>query len=206
MKFNGKTMTAFGHFELGEDVYAAGKAEMHNIWLAKALTELNEPNVTEIGAYQFYAFEMLERAIFPSVTTAGAAAFRGCPLVEAYFPMLGVIPDQLFYSAKFRIFDAPIAVSVGSSAFSYNSNLVALILRNEDAVVSLDNKNAFTNTRINSGNGGYVYVPRALLDDNNKDKDYRQATNWTNFASRFRVLEDYTVDGTTTGALDESKI
>jgi hypothetical protein len=31
-------------------------------------------------------------------------------------------------------------------------------------------------------------------------------TNWTTFSAQFRALEDYTVDGTTTGELDESKI
>lgn len=46
----------------------------------------------------------------------------------------------------------------------------------------------------------YFYVPRALIED------YKVATNWSTYAHRFRPLEDYTVDGTTTGAFDESKI
>ena len=32
------------------------------------------------------------------------------------------------------------------------------------------------------------------------------ATNWSTYAAQFRALEDYTVDGTTTGELDETKI
>ena len=53
---------------------------------------------------------------------------------------------------------------------------------------------------------GYIYVPRALLSDTDETKDYRRATNWSTFATQFRALEDYTVDGTTTGELDPNKI
>ena len=59
--------------------------------------------------------------------------------------------------------------------------------------------NVFKNTPIASGTG-YIYVPRALVDS------YKVATNWATYAAQFRALEDYTVDGTVTGDLDESKI
>lgn len=45
-----------------------------------------------------------------------------------------------------------------------------------------------------------IYVPAALIDS------YKAATNWSAYANQFRALEDYTVDGTITGELDESKI
>lgn len=48
---------------------------------------------------------------------------------------------------------------------------------------------------------GYIYIPRALVGD-----IYKYAANWSVFAAQFRSLEDYTVDGTITGELDESKI
>lgn len=35
---------------------------------------------------------------------------------------------------------------------------------------------------------------------------YKADTNWSTYAAQFRALEDYTVDGTITGELDESKI
>ena len=35
---------------------------------------------------------------------------------------------------------------------------------------------------------------------------YKAATNWSTYADQIRALEDYTVDGTTTGALDETKV
>lgn len=47
---------------------------------------------------------------------------------------------------------------------------------------------------------GYIYVPRNMVDT------LKSATNWSTYADQIRALEDYTVDGTTTGELDESKI
>jgi hypothetical protein len=38
---------------------------------------------------------------------------------------------------------------------------------------------------------GYIYVPKALLSDEDETMDYRRATNWSTFASQFRAIEDY---------------
>ena len=63
----------------------------------------------------------------------------------------------------------------------------------------LSNTSAFNSTPITFGTG-YIYAPRALVDS------YKAATNWSTYADQICALEDYTVDGTTTGALDETKI
>jgi hypothetical protein len=54
----------------------------------------------------------------------------------------------------------------------------------------------------NGDKDGYIYVPRKLINK------YLSDSNWsTQMASdRFRILEEYTVDGTLTGALDYIKI
>jgi hypothetical protein len=59
----------------------------------------------------------------------------------------------------------------------------------------LNNTNALPNA-----SNYYIYVPSTLVDS------YKTASNWSSVASRFRALEDYTVDGTTTGELDPNKI
>ena len=46
----------------------------------------------------------------------------------------------------------------------------------------------------------YIYVPRDMVDT------LKSATNWSTYSDQIRALEDYTVDGTTTGDLDETKI
>lgn len=51
-----------------------------------------------------------------------------------------------------------------------------------------------------NGEYGYIYVPRAMVNT------LKSATNWSEYATQIRALEDYTIDGTTTGELDESKI
>ena len=96
-----------------------------------------------------------------------------------------------------EIVDA-INLTLYSGAFQDCASLVSLVLRG-DSASTLNSTDAFTRTPIASGTG-YIYVPRALL------ATYQAATNWSTFAAQFRALEDYTVDGTTTGALDPTKI
>ena len=91
------------------------------------------------------------------------------------------------------------AKSIANYAFHKCLAMSALILRNTDGICSLIKANAFDSTPITSGTG-YIYVPSALIEQ------YKAATNWSTYASQFRALEDYTVDGTVTGALDETKI
>ena len=76
--------------------------------------------------------------------------------------------------------------------------LKSLIIREFGANYVLSS-NSFTGSGIVNGTG-YIYVPRAMVDI------LSQSTNWSTYASQIRALEDYTVDGTTTGALDETKI
>ena len=106
--------------------------------------------------------------------------------------------------------DLPVASYIKNSGFLNDYSLTALILRN-DTVCSLANKTAFTgcyhilgttNATYNptGAKDGYIYVPSALVET------YAADTNWVTYASQLRILEDYTVDGTVTGALDESKI
>ena len=47
---------------------------------------------------------------------------------------------------------------------------------------------------------GYIYVPRNMVDT------LKTTEVWSTYASQIRALEDYTIDGTTTGELDESKV
>ena len=102
-------------------------------------------------------------------------------------------------------------ILVGNYGFNLCFSLKAVVLRKTDGVCSLNNTSAFTDCYHIHGTAnetynpdglkdGYIYVPRALVDS------YKTATNWTTFADQFRALEDYTVDGTTTGEMDWDKI
>jgi hypothetical protein len=85
-----------------------------------------------------------------------------------------------------------------NGAFTSDSALSTLILRCDSTVWPSHNA-ALSGTAIANGSG-HIYVPAKILDQ------YKTTSPWSNYAERFRVLEDYTVDGTSTGALDETKI
>lgn len=187
-----------------------------------ALTTADFPAATSIGTQVFYGCNQLITADFPAATSIDGSVFYNCKaLTTANLPKVTSPGNSLFYgcsalttvdlSAATRVgsdtfngcsalttVDLPAAKSIASKAFYGCSKLTALILRSA-TMATLSNGNAFTGTPIMNSTG-YIYVPRALLDS------YQAASNWSTFANQFRALEDYTVDGTTTGALDESKI
>ena len=156
--------------------------------------------VTSIGRYTFISCSKLTSVDFPAVTNIGDEAFISCyKLTSVDFPAVTSIGGYAFSGCtNLTSVDFPVVTSIGSFAFISCSQLTALILRSEN-VCTLSATNALNSTPIASGTG-YIYVPRALVDS------YKEATNWSAYAARFRALEDYTVDGTITGELDESKI
>lgn len=146
---------------------------------ATKLVTVNLPLVTSLGSYAFYQCSALETAKLPKLTSVSTQVFYGCTkLKHADCGQLGNIPAQTFNAC---------------------SALTELILRKTGSICTLSNVNGVNNSPIVKGTG-YVYVPSALVASYEKD------SVWTSFASQFRALEDYTVDGTITGELDESKI
>lgn len=144
------------------------------------LTSVNIPAATDIGADAFRNCTALASVDLPAVTTIGEYAFTGCTSLE----MLDFLLD----------------VYLNNYAFEDCENLTALIFRNTETVSwSSVSNTPFAGTPIASGNG-YIYVPSALKSE------YLKYNFWKNYSDQIRALEDYTVDGTTTGELDESKI
>lgn len=181
--------------------------------IERTLTACSNNRVTTVGNYAFYQYSSLTTANFPLVTTIGNYAFQNCRgLTTANFPLVTTIGDSVFRDCRgLTTATLPVATSIGIYAFMYNYSLTTLILRNTTQVCTLTSINAFTNCYHYHGTvhatynpsglkDGYIYVPASLIDN------YKVATNWSTFATQFRALEDYTVDGTTTGELDESKI
>ena len=165
------------------------------------LTTVDFPVATSLGSHAFYSCKNLTTVDFPVATSLGSYAFHSCTkLTTVDFPVATSLGSYAFQSCtKLTTVDFPVATSIANYAFYFCANLTALILRNTEKVCTLSAANAFDNTPIKSGTG-YIYVPRALVDT------YKAASNWSNFSSQFRALEDYTVDGTTTGELDPAKI
>lgn len=165
-----------------------------------ALTTAGFPAVTRIGNYAFRRCSALTTVDFPAVTSIGTDVFYSCPkLTTVDFPAVTSIGNSAFHScSKLATVDFSAAVHIGSGAFYWCSVLRTLILRSATRA-TLGGTDVFDGTPIKSGTG-YIYVPAALVDG------YKAANRWSTFAAQFRSLEDYTVDGTITGALDASKI
>lgn len=165
------------------------------------LKTVNLPNAKTIENYAFYNCTALQSINAPNVTTLGSYSFYKSGLERVNFPLAASVVTYGFFDCpNLEIADFGSAKNIQQSALPNCDKLVALVLRKTDAICTLATaSNALSGTPIANGTG-YVYVPAALIDT------YKTATNWVNYANQFRALESYTVDGTITGALDESKI
>lgn len=198
-------------------------------YACRTMKNLSIPNVETIGQYAFAQCCEVPSLFAPNLTAMGTGAFGGSATYKmafksVYLPKLTAVPNSaMTYFVNVTELVLPECTSVGNSSLTNwtnlayvdlpkctsivnyglrnNSKLETLILRSE-TMCTLSNY-ALNSTKIFNGTG-YVYVPRALVES------YQVATNWKTAygknADTFRALEDYTVDGTLTGALDDSKI
>lgn len=189
----------------------------------RTITEFKDDSVTTIAPYALYYCTSLESVDMPALTTInGRGAFAYCTnlktinfpslknmngegyvferavFAEAVFPKLVEVKGGTFqYCGNLTKLDFH-ALNVFRPAVGYCGNLTALIIRTPSVCTNYDSWSIQTS---GIGKGiGYIYVPKSLIEE------YKAATNWSNHADRFRALEDYTVDGTITGELDETKI
>ncbi|MBO5837287.1 MAG: leucine-rich repeat protein [Oscillospiraceae bacterium] len=189
----------------------AAKVTQYTFYSRPELVSANFPLATSCGAYAFYACTQLTSIYLPKATSIGPYSFRGCwKLPRISFPKAETVPSNSIYGCtELEIADFANAASVAAQAFYNCYKLKALVLR-YDGVVSLANTNAFANchwlegtanaTYNPNGERGYVYVPRVRI------LQYPLSTNWAALGFQYRALEDYTVDGTITGELDEAKM
>lgn len=175
------------------------------------LTDIEFLSVTDIQQ-GFRDCKNLKAVSFPTSPTTGYISFGGCSSLETVnFPKATVLGNACFSDCfSLKKVDFPLVTFVRTSSLSQCKSLTQLILRSE-TMATLENSNFLnkcchflgtvdTTYNPNGLTDGYIYVPRALVND------YKVATNWSVYASQFRALEDYTVDSTITGELDESKI
>lgn len=189
-----------------------------NRWLGKtfenctSLESVSMPNLEKVAGFSMFAgCSKLKRIDFPNLTLMGAIMFKRAQITEAVFPKVtgsatGSGLDNVFSDcSNLEKIDFHVLTSIGNLG-NYLRALKALIIRTP-TICTLGTTWWLTVCPIgDSTNAGYIYVPRALLSDDDETKDYRRATNWSTVAAQFRALEDYTVDGTVTGELDETKI
>lgn len=164
------------------------------------LTTMNMPNMNKCGDYSFYGISVSNLELL-ELTTGGNYAFQKmteCGYVNA--PKLQSVSNGMFRdNTVLKKVDLGCATSIANMAFYWDKELDTFIIRTPDVICTLGGTAVFGSSKIHSKTG-YIYVPKALVDQ------YASATNWSTYATIFRALEDYTVDGTITGELDETKI
>ena len=176
------------------------------------LTKAILPNCTELGNYSFYYCTKLTTVDVSNALKLSYSCFRSCNSLEKLVASKATTVETDCFSTNLAIktIDLPKCTYISYQSFVRCYSLTALILRSESPCNNSNSSNfascyhllGTTNSEYNptGAKDGYIYVPSALIDE------YKTATNWATFADQFRALEDYTVDGTTTGELDESKI
>lgn len=176
---------------------AGGKGFLTN---AALLQHIDLPEMTSLPSNAFYNCAKLISFTAPKATSFGSSAFSNCDaLKKVVLPSATTLSSSAFYDCPaLEYVDLPVATSIAAAVFGTDKKLATLILRS-NSMATLAATSALQGTAIANGTG-YIYVPAALVDT------YKSATYWSTYSARFRALEDYTVDGTTTGALDESKI
>lgn len=176
------------------------KLRNYALYNNRYLTILVLPECEELNEYTCYQMPGLTSVIMPVARILLWRTFSICTKLEnVYAPLLETIGYASFENcSSLQKLDFQILKKLDTYACSNCTKLEAFVLRSSTLAYLL-NTNALASTPIASGTG-YIYVPSALVDS------YKSATNWSVYANQFRALEDYTVDGTTTGELDESKI
>lgn len=170
-----------------------------------ALKNVDAPEATLVDSNAFESCTALTSANLPNATQVRGSAFEGCSSLESVNLHSA---DQIMGSAfnsctKLTAVDLPSATTLQNAIFMY-SGLKTLILRSAKAC-TLSNKNSFSSCPFDSSReGGTLLVPRALIET------YQGATNWSVVLgypnNRILALEDYTLDGTTSGAIDWDKL
>ena len=164
-----------------------------------SLTEVNIPNATYLSSNAFSYCESLESIDLPNVTLIESECFAECyGLCDVSIPNIEEIGAGAFmYCEVLESIDLYNVQSIYYYAFT-GSGLSEVIIRGTDSVCDGD-EGVFAETPIEYGEG-WIYVPRSLVEE------YKNSTNFCEYADQIRALEDYTIDGTVNGELDRNKV
>jgi hypothetical protein len=184
--------------------------------------------VTKVGSYAFKGISGLTLLSFPNATTFGKEILSDNPRLQyIHLPKFTTCSDSAgplrwcsassnckvvlesyrgydsgnrdMQATNFKWVDFHAIEVLIAGYFTYNQAMKALIIRNEKSVCTLKGTLSWKGTMASDGTG-IILVPSALVES------YKAATNWSSYASRIYAIEDYTVDGTVMGEIDETKI
>ena len=179
--------------------------EMAGALADKSITEFISDTCTSIGEYSFRACKNLKTLIAPNAKNVETYALYQCSALKSLtLPSVTSIATNAFRElTNAEVIDFPKLTAIPANAFYGCRGLKALILRS-NTMVTLANTNAFYQCYCilgtkNSGYNpdgekiGFIYVPKALLSDDDATKDYRRQGYWSDasLVTQFRAIEDY---------------
>lgn len=149
------------------------------------VTDLCLPKLKKVCSNAFENMYALKQISLPSLEEAeGYLFYDDSALTNVELPLLQIINESMFIGCSaLVVLNLPRVNHIRKYAFEGCSVFETLILRSE-TVVTLEQTNALSDTKIASGTG-YIYVPKALIND------YKTAENWSTFANQIRAIEDY---------------
>lgn len=163
------------------------------------LKSLDFPKLSKMEADSITANRQLEYVNLPNVISGtgygeGFGVSNSSRLKEVSIPKVKHL-DSGAFNACYELprLDLPSVIRIENKSYSHPFStcycLTVLILRANQIVQLTDSTNLFERCPINNGGynevQGYIYVPKALLED------YKVATNWSVYANQFRAIEDY---------------
>lgn len=156
-----------------------------------SLIKIRVDNAVDINASAFTNCENLAVAEFPLVTYVDMSAFANC---------------KNLHTVVFGDLSTDYSLYLRDYAFENCPKLSTLIIRNPNMVAKMQSTHAFEYTPFIYPNGGTrTIVPRDMIS-----AYLTEVSTWQNMqnnaATTFLPLEDYTVDGTITGAIDWDKL
>lgn len=198
---------------------ALGDDAVSDSIINRTITEFKDDRITKVGQSAFQKCTSLKTLDIPSALTINYGAFYGCTALSSInIPAVTSINAYNAFSNCKALTKVvlPVCTNIGNGAFSYctalktvdckasgiisfgntafgSAPVKALVIRS-NSVATMANTNALLGTDIYYSKG-YIYVPASLKSQ------YEQAANWSTYADQFRKLEEWTVDGTVTGAL-----
>ncbi len=172
-------------------VITAGEVVDNAFYKVPLIASVTSNTVKSLGNSSFIECTSLKKAIIPNCTKIGNYSFSGCTsLAQIDVDSLLTIGTGAFqHDIALKSIVLPKATDINANGFVNCTILDTVILRT-NTICKLVNSSAFNGTPIINGTG-YIYVPRALLSDDDETKDYRRATNWSRYAAQFRAIEDY---------------
>ena len=177
-------------------------------FLEGTMTEYVDDEVETISAYAFNGMTMLTRVDAPNATSIDSNAFNGCTAMQSMNAPLvtNISGDNVFRNcSSFVTIEFPLMTSnVVTYMLGGCSSLEAADLGIAGQVLANSMNGCSKLTAIFLRKTSLATLPRDLIST------YQSAANWATLyaahSDMFRPLEDYTVDGTTTGAIDWDKV